>query len=762
MSYELNLKDFRKKTYHSLGENFQGENPNKETLSFSNYYLEKNHRPFFGISGEFHFSRCDESRWEDEILKMKMCGINVISTYIFWIHHEEEEGIFDFSGSRNLRKFIQLCQKHQMYVIIRIGPFDHGEVRNGGLPDWLYGKPFEVRKLNDGFLFYTKRLYTKIAEQIKGLLYKDGGPIIAAQIDNEYMHSSAVWEITTGISDEWIFGGDDHEEYMLTLRDLAKDCGIDTPFYTCTGWGGAITPDEMMPLWGGYAYRPWLFYTARGEHPVTEEYIYQDYHNNNAIVTSDFKPAYLPEARPYACCEMGGGMTCTYYYRFVLPFKSIDAMANIKMASGCNFLGYYMFQGGSNPTGKHGAFLNEAQAPKISYDYQAALGEFGQLRESYQRLKTLHYFANTFGETFCKMQTVLPDGASQIQPTDLDTLRYAVRTDGKSGFLFLNNFQDHIVTKRKNAETIVLHMHEEDITFSNIGLAPEENCILPFHMDLAGIKLITATAQPITVLRHTQEAHPLYVFLKPDGMNAHFHFEENAITEQGTNHYQCDSQKAAELFHVSSTTDSAYSVGILCLNRELANQMYLLSNERLLFANCAVLEDSNGLRLETVSSENQILTWPKNAVTFPSAQKVSDTKDTIFDVWTVTAAKKEIPLTVKQTAYSKYELTLPADYMTGLKDALLQIDYNGDIGYAFLNGELINDNFCNGNTWEIGLRTFADRLKNMPLTLSITPLREGVNVNVESAMAARMESVDAYVAELKDVKICPVYEIRLR
>lgn len=165
---------------------------------------------------------------------MKMCGINVISTYIFWIHHEEEEGVFDFSGRKNLRKFIELCQKHHIYVILRIGPFDHGEVRNGGLPDWLYGKSFEVRKLNDGFLYYVKRLYTEIAGQVQGLLYKDGGPVIAAQIDNEYMHSSATWEITTGISDEWIFGGDDGEAYMYALRDLAKECGIVTPFYTCT------------------------------------------------------------------------------------------------------------------------------------------------------------------------------------------------------------------------------------------------------------------------------------------------------------------------------------------------------------------------------------------------------------------------------------------------------------------------------------------------------------------------------------------------
>lgn len=771
MPYEISLKDFKKKTYHSLGENFQGKNKDGDVLSFSNYYMEINSRPFFGISGEFHFSRCDESRWEDEIIKMKMCGINVIATYVFWIHHEEEEGVFDFSGSKNLRKFIELCQKHHIYVILRIGPFDHGEVRNGGLPDWLYGKSFEVRKLNDGFLFYTRRLYENIARQIKGLLYKDGGPVIAAQIDNEYMHSSAVWEITTGISDEWIFRGDDGEKYMLTLRDLAIECGIDTPFYTCTGWGGAITPDEMMPLWGGYAYRPWLFYTARGEHPVTEEYIYQDYHNNNTVVTSDFKPAYRPEDRPYACCEMGGGMMCTYYYRFILPYKSVDAMANIKMASGCNFLGYYVFQGGSNPKGKHGTFMNEAQTPKISYDYQAALGEFGQIRESYQRLKSLHYFALTFGENLCEMQTVLPAGASLTDPKDLDTLRYAIRTDGKSGFLFLNNFQDHADTKAKENETVTLHMKDEDIIFSDISLAPDENCVLPFHVDIAGIDLITATAQPVTVLRPGNPASgkQTYVFLKPDGMNPVFHFEEGAVTDQGGCTFQCTPRKDAEIFHVRKacpsvipgTSQTDCLAEILCLSRSLANQMYLLSDGTLLFAEGAIMEDENGIRLETAAADNRILTYPKRSVTLPFANAVSGPEEDIFDIWNANAVKKEVPVTLRQTAYFKYEVSLPKDFMDGLKDALLQIDYQGDIGCAFIDGDMINDNFCNNSTWEIGLRTFAERLRSTPLTISISPLREGVNVNVESAMAARTESASAYVADLKDVKVCPVYEIKL-
>jgi len=392
MAYELSLRGLTAKNIYPLGDGFRGRSKDGTELSFTNYYMEKNGKPFFGVSGEFHYSRMSDGRWEDELVKMKMGGINVVSTYVFWIHHEEEEGIFRFDGCRNLRKFVGLCQKHGLYVILRVGPFDHGEARNGGIPDWMYGKPFEVRSLNEGFLNCVRRLYVKLAQQVEGMFFQDNGPIIGVQIDNEYMHSSAPWEITTGISNEWVFGGNEGNDYMLGLKELASECGLLPVFYTCTGWGGAAAPDSMLPLWGGYAFRPWMFYSYKGEHPATEEYVYQDYHNNDFVCTGDFKPAYKPEEKPYSCCEMGGGMMCSYYYRFRYPYKSVDAMANIKMASGCNFLGYYMFQGGSNPLGRHGQFMNEGQVPRISYDYQAALGEFGQVRESYRRLKSVHYF----------------------------------------------------------------------------------------------------------------------------------------------------------------------------------------------------------------------------------------------------------------------------------------------------------------------------------------------------------------------------------
>ena len=128
----------------------------------------------------------------------------------------------------------------------------------------------------------------------------------------------------------------------------------------------------------------------------------------------------------------------------------------------------------------------------------------------------------------------------------------------------------------------------------------------------------------------------------------------------------------------------------------------------------------------------------------------------------VNIEEKKIPLIVKQTASSKYEISFYDNFMEGLKDALLQIDYRGDIGHAFIDGDMVSDNFSNNNTWEIGLRTFAGRLGDTPLTLSISPLRKGANVNVESAMAARAERVEESIAELISVTVRPVYEVKLR
>jgi beta-galactosidase GanA len=94
-------------------------------------------RPWLPVMGEFHFSRFPESRWRHELLLMRAGGIDVVATYLFWNHHEEVRGRHRFDGNRDVRRFVELCAGLDLAVAVRIGPWSHGECRNGGFPDWL-------------------------------------------------------------------------------------------------------------------------------------------------------------------------------------------------------------------------------------------------------------------------------------------------------------------------------------------------------------------------------------------------------------------------------------------------------------------------------------------------------------------------------------------------------------------------------------------------------------------------------------------------
>ena len=179
------------------------------------------------VMGEIHYSRVPQGEWRQEVRKMKDGGVTIIATYVFWNHIEEQEGVFRWDGQRNLRAFLEVCKDEQMPVVLRIGPFCHGEVRCGGIPDWMWNpsltlpegegtsKPIRMRSEDPRFLYYVERLYRQIFTQVQGLQWKDGGPVMACQFDNEYRGRGS---------------------YLMALKQIALNIGYDLPFYTRTGW----------------------------------------------------------------------------------------------------------------------------------------------------------------------------------------------------------------------------------------------------------------------------------------------------------------------------------------------------------------------------------------------------------------------------------------------------------------------------------------------------------------------------------------------
>ena len=358
------------------------------------------------VMGEIHYARVPEREWRREIQKMSAGGITILSTYVFWIHHEEEEGHWNWEGNKNLRRFIEVCQEEQMPVVLRIGPFCHGEVYQGGFPVWLADKAqsnpqqYKLRTTATGFLAATRNLYSNIFQQVKGLQWKDGGPIVGVQIENE---CRGPWT------------------YYMALKEMAVEAGFDTPFYTRTGWpklNGNEEFGKLLPLYGDYADGFWDRDLTDMPGAYKDAFIMKDTRLSAVIATEalgknqDTQMEAKDLSYPYLTCELGGGMMPSYHRRINMSGKEVKPLAICKLGSGSNLPGYYMYHGGTNPYNpKHTMAETQATAvtnyndmPHMSYDFQAPLGEMGQPNwTAWHESRLLHQFLADWGEELSQM-----------------------------------------------------------------------------------------------------------------------------------------------------------------------------------------------------------------------------------------------------------------------------------------------------------------------------------------------------------------------
>jgi hypothetical protein len=491
--------------------------PTGKEIIINNIYMSVGGKPVIPVMGEIHFSRYPEEQWEDVILKMKANGINIIACYVFWIHHEEIEGQFDWTGNKDLRAFIKLCQKHDLWVYPRIGPWCHGEVRNGGTPDWILEKKYLTDRSNHPvYQHYVDRLYGEISNQLKGLLYKDGGPVIGVQFENEYRR------------------GPQGEEHILWLKQTAIRHDIDVPMYTVTGWGNASVPqDEVIPLWGGYPAEPWATHTEKiidnpnftFEAPMNDESIGNEPVSRNRSYIQDYS------RYPYFTCELGIGNQISEHRRPVLSAIDGLAIAIVKTGSGSNLPGYYVFAGGINPVGIYTtmeenrdetAYWNEY--PDISYDFQAAIRETGELAPSYHQVKKLHYFLNEFGSVLAPMVPVITENQDSKED-----LQYAMRVNGNSGFLFGLNYYRGISKPVQKKVQFSIQLPDEEVVFPSKPVDVHDSCIFiwPINLDLDGTMLKYATAQPLC--RINQENRTDWIFIQSPGIEPELCFDELTI-----------------------------------------------------------------------------------------------------------------------------------------------------------------------------------------------------------------------------------------
>lgn len=701
-----------------------GVDPNGDSLNVNSLYWTRKGKPWLPVMGEFHYARFPKSGWEEQLLKMKAAGISIVSTYVFWVNTENPKGVWDWNGDNDLRYFLQLCQKHKLYVWLRPGPYINAEAKNGGFPDWV-NKP--GRRTNASwYLDLVRDYYRRVGEQTQGLFYKDGGPIIGLQVDNEYAH-----------------GDSTHLGVLLTI---AKEAGMVAPFNTITNNSKhEYSKGDLIPLQGAYPYRGWT-----GPTPTTD-YLYSS-DDWNAMQNIGGLP-YDGTLFPRGMAELGVACWQGYNQRFIVPAYDSEGHLQNCLGRGINLVGYYMFQGGTQKSGFEG------DGHPLTYDFQAPLGEYGQVRPSYHSLKLIHSFLNDFGAELAMMQPARPN-PMVLDPTNSTDLRYIGRFNGQRGFLFMTNVQNWVPRVPINNFQVKISFKDGTILFPRtpITLKPNTAPIFPINFNLNGVNLKYATAQLLSKVE--EGGIPYYFFFEVDGIKSEFAVENGLVEQNGKRiaasngiAYVSPLAGMGKAFTVTAK-DGAKSVVVL-LTRKQAEQSWRFNidgKERLLISNANLLVDGEELELSTKNKVAELYSFPSIAA---KALK-EEGKRGIFTKHTFTFPGIATPVEIAQKG--KEWVVNFSKMPEGVKDYFLNVSYVGSVGEVYLDGKKYSDDRYNGTVWDLGIKRFVDG-KQHYLTFRALPWDDNVKGVAPKDLP---KSSNERAGAIRTITAQPEYVIRTR
>lgn len=196
-------------------------------ISISDGIFAVDGQPTLLVSSEYPYFRDHSSNWKDRLSKLRSIGIDIITCYIPWRHHQPDAvSPPDFSGTtqsnRNVLGFIEICRSLELMLIVKPGPFIHAEVNYGGLPDWacplqntniepmlnnqMQPECWSGAQLNAGgalekwplpapfgpeFIKLSTNWLSQVSQAVISPYQYPQGPIVCVQLGNEGIYSDA-------------------------------------------------------------------------------------------------------------------------------------------------------------------------------------------------------------------------------------------------------------------------------------------------------------------------------------------------------------------------------------------------------------------------------------------------------------------------------------------------------------------------------------------------------------------------------------------
>lgn len=309
------------------------------TVSHDHRALTLDGRRTLVLSGAVHYPRSTPGMWPGILRHAKASGLNTVETYIFWNLHERRPGVLDFSGRLDLVRFCRLAQAEGLHVILRIGPYICAETNFGGFPGWLRDVPgIRMRTDNEPFKREMARWVRLVAELIRPLAASNGGPVILAQIENEYDNIAATY-------------GEAGRRYLQWCVDLAQSLDLGIPWITCAAGRAAEAGEKDAVA------------SASGSLETI-----------NAFRAHEMLPAHL-RAHPRAPALWTENWTGWYQtWGGVLPKRDPAELAYATarfFAAGGSGVNYFLWHGGTN-FGRESMYLLTT-----AYEFGGPLDEYG-------------------------------------------------------------------------------------------------------------------------------------------------------------------------------------------------------------------------------------------------------------------------------------------------------------------------------------------------------------------------------------------------
>jgi len=313
-------------------------------------------------SGEFHPYRLPSPElWPDIFQKMKAAGFNTVSIYFSWGYHSPREGVYDFTGVRDLDRLLDDARDAGIYVIARPGPYINAEVDSGGFPLWLTNEPIRNRSPDPAYLKLADQWMTEIDRILARHQFTDGrGTVIAYQVENEYYN-----------------GSDAGRVYMQHLEDKARADGITVPLvgnHNATFVTGKGAVDVS-----GWDYYPQGFDCSHPEQWRPAPDMAEHRFAGQPLFTAEFQGgAFDPWGGPgYGKCAA------------LINDRFANVFYKENIAAGATAQNFYMLFGGAS-WGWQAIPQNYT-----SYDYGAAITESRQFDPKYYEDKRIGYFVTT-------------------------------------------------------------------------------------------------------------------------------------------------------------------------------------------------------------------------------------------------------------------------------------------------------------------------------------------------------------------------------